>query len=304
MDFTSDSRLGSQQPAELSGSASASTTASTGGLDTEQERVLQLQDRRDALLQQRQALKQELQSLESESQAEGRSQDTVFRRTALLDLAELVPTSRPRSATIVTQDGSTQVKEELRHKYDCLPLLNMDVRLQYLQEQYPHVSLSLQEDTRTLRAEFHRMAQDPFQVLLKLHEGGAIFSQNVRWNLGPLEAKGNPTAVLQGCYEFDRLRCRRQELFDEISSFAAPKGITSHTSGSLLTLERSALALELRFEIDVQDYLPFPHTRLEARLLKENVPVSSPNVQSLLEGLMEEYGVLQGFLELCRACFT
>ncbi|CDF90904.1 uncharacterized protein ZBIST_2576 [Zygosaccharomyces bailii] len=299
MDFTSDSKLGSQHSAE----PSASTTASVTGLDAEQERVLELQDRRDELLERRRTLREEVERLEGEQQGIGIGRDTVFRRTALLDLAELVPESNPKLPSVLTLDGSTEVEEELRYKHDCLPLLNMDLRLKYLKEMYPHVSLSMQ-DSRTLVAEFHRMAQDPFQLQLKLSGGEVTLSENVRWVLGPLKTMQNPTAVLQGCYEFDRLRCRREMLFQEISTFAGSKGISSHTSGSLLSLERGALNLQFRFEIDIQEKFLFPHTRLESRLLKNSIPVSTPDVQSVLEGLMQEYGVLPGIVELCKACFT
>ncbi|GAV54838.1 hypothetical protein ZYGR_0AS01610 [Zygosaccharomyces rouxii] len=296
MDFTSDSRVGSQsgRPQEEVPSGSSSGSSE---LNPEQELLLRLQDAKDSLLSKRNALVREIGTLQS------KESPVEYKRTALLDLAELVPTSssvRETKSSTAFQDGSTAVQEELRHKHDCLPLLNMDLRLSYLRETYPYASLVL-VDSSNLHVEFTRRPNDYFQLDLQLPQGPAVLSTNVRWPLRKLEGCSNPTAILQGCYEFDRLRCKRDGIFQQIWSSLQAKGVSHRISGSLLSLWRNDLLLQLRLEIEIKDL--FPQTHLQARLFKNEKPLSSPDVQRILQGLMQEYGVVRGVLELCRSCF-
>lgn len=298
MDFTSDSRAGSQSipPQEDIPGSSSSSSGSSSQLNPEHERLLRLQDVKASLLAKRNALVKEIETLQS------KEPPIEYRRTALLDLAELVPASDGETRSPVGfQDGYTAVQEELKYKHDCLPLLNMDLRLSYLQETYPYASLVL-VDSSNLHIEFTRRADDHFRLILQLPQGPAVLSNNVRWPLRKLENCSNPTTILQGCYEFDRLRCKRDEVFQQIWSSLQSKGVFYRISGSLLSLWRNNLLLQLRFEIEIEDL--FPHTHLNARLFKNEIPLSSPDVQHVLQGLMQEYGVVQGVLELCRSCFT
>ncbi|CAR28427.1 ZYRO0F03718p [Zygosaccharomyces rouxii] len=292
MDFTSDSRVGSQSGVVQEDAASSSSSSE---LNPEHERLLRLQDVKDSLLAKRNALVKEMETLQS------KEPPVEFKRTALLDLAELVPTSgKEIKSSVGFQDGSTAVPDELRYKHDCLPLLNMDLRLSYLRDTYPYASLML-IDSSNLHVEFTRRPNDYFQLDLQLPQGPALLSTNVRWPLRKLENCSNPTAILQGCYEFDRLRCRRDEIFQQIWSSLQSKGVFHRISGSLLSLSRNDLLLQLRLEIEIKDL--FPQTHLNVRLFKNEIPLSSPDVQDILQGLMQEYGVMRGVLELCKSCF-
>lgn len=295
MDFTSDSRIESRLGGSQEGSSNSDGDSSRSELDPEHERLLQLQDTRDSLLAKRNALVREVESLQS------RGTSVEFKRTALLDLAELVPGSakKPERATAL-QDGSTGVGDEIRYKHDCLPLLNMDLRISYLRDTYPCAELEL-VDSSVLRVEFTRRQHDYFQVELELPQGPVRLSKNVRWPLRGLESCSNPTSVLQGCYEYDRLRCRRDQLFEMAWSSLQSRGVSHRIGGSLLSLWRNDVLLQLRFEIQFRDV--FPQTKLDARLFKHGASLFSPNVHEILQGLMQEYGVTQGVLELCRSCF-
>lgn len=295
MDFTSDSRIGShsEAPEEVPGS-NISSSDDSGELNPEQERLLQLQDVKDSLLGKRNALVKEIEMLES------KETPVEYKRTALLDLAELVPkaSSEIKSSTKF-QDGSTSVEDELRYKHDCLPFLNMDSRLSYMRETYPYANFEM-GGTSNLQVEFTRRPNDYFQLELQLPEGPAVLSSNVRWPLRKLEDCSNPTAILQGCYEYDRLRCKRDEIFHQIVSSLRSKDVSYRISGSLLSLWKNDLLLQLRQEIENNGF--FPETHLSVRLFKNAIPLSSPDVQHILEGLMVEYGVVRGILELCRSC--
>lgn len=306
MDFTSDSTVRHSSPAV---SEPSSESQDLSELDLQ---ALRLQEQRNSLLSRRNALLQEIQTLRRRKQASSGAHDEVDAR--LLDLVLLAPSKgrekRPTAST-GTLDGSSELQRELAAKYDTLPLLNMQLRLGCLEQLYKHVDLqasAIDQTTVEVRARFK--ASEPFQVDLRLHYDGDVLhkcdltlSDNVRWPLRALLECGNPSRILLGCFEFDRLRSRRSALFaalsQEMARFAGlVRVVCAETCLTVSRFVSPRATLKLRFTIDLDGF--WPSSRVLASLVDgQDAPV---DVAGVTDGLLREYGLQAGLLQLCKAC--
>lgn len=300
MDFTSDSVRHSSVASEARNSRSSSRSSSSNDLSELDLRTLKLQEQRNSLLSRRNGLLQEIQSLKSRAHTTHEETDA-----RLLDLVLL--TSGKEKASAITIDGS-DLEKELQAKYDTLPLLNMQLRLETLRKLYQYVDLSVSssDDIVEAHARFYR-STEPFDLDLRLnykgetlYECGVEVSRNVQWPLRSLLKCKNPSRILLGCFEYDRLRCGRDELFNhiqgEMGRFASLVTITR--TESALTLHRFATPeakLTIRYTIEFEEFLP--SSRIQTSLQDGQIDISA-----VTSGLLKEYGLRLGLLQLCKAC--
>lgn len=300
MDFTSDSTV-KNSSAGVSEPSSESNELSELDL-----RALRLGEQRNALLSKRNALLQEVNALKSRSRSSAAHEDVDAR---LLDLVLLAPSPTTESPAI-TIDGNSDLQKELAAKYDTLPLLNMPLRLACLRKLYQHVDLhvSTVDDAVEVHARFQRA--EPFQVALRLRYDGEILeechldlSPSVQWELRSLLDCKNPSRILLGCFEFDRISYRRSvllaELRQEMVRFASLVSITP--TANSLTLQRFVTpqaTFTVRFTIELDGF--WPSSNVSTSLVNgQNVAI---DIRSIAQGLFEEYGLHLGLLQLCKAC--
>lgn len=182
----------------------------------------------------------------------------------LSSMKQLTVEPRPKPIHIT---GTSSLQEELSVKYDTLPLLNMKLRLRYLQKYlYPFVNLRIhnldeEDDNRyEVIAKFKRSSKLPFQIKFKIDydtkedSNGQLnqfkileISRRVRlcferilYDNGTLLIE-NPVTLLFFCLEFDRL---------------------THTCDTLITLIRNKFQNRLRYTEDIED-LELKHIKFQ-----------------------------------------
>lgn len=281
MDFTSDIVPPSSEKRTPSSDISRGSSASSELLTEDEKKRLYLQEVKENLLKEREALwdeevslRRELDKLERERFMQGVSSDSSgfeseFEEDALnnnnnnddegynieeadtnaakifLDLMLLSSKKQqmidpgPRAIQI---DGASSLQKELSVKYDTLPLLNMKLRLRYLQKYlYPFVNLRVnnldeENDGRyEVTAKFKRNTKYPFHIKFRIDYGtkddsnGQLnqfkileISRRVRlcferifYDEGTLLIQ-NAVTLLFFCLEFDRLTSTCDKLIAQI----------------------------------------------------------------------------------------
>lgn len=316
MDFTSDStvRRSSVTPVDKENSNSSSL------VDENDLRVIRLHEEKESLLSKRNDILDEIDSLSQElkksPKTDDRSADDIDAR--LIDLI-LLAKDPPKAASIVHIDGQTDLKKELATKYDTLPIMNMQLRLKYLQDLYVDVKLEKDralsdnnESIVSVRATFSRST--PFDIWLTLRYKDETLlqcdlqkiSKAIEWNLKPLMGCHNPSRILLGCFEFDKIRHRRSTIFEELIQAMSPYTSLVEVARELeckLILKRLGgieSLLQITFLIDFNEADFLPNTIVTATLAKgENNFIDIDGIKS---GLIKEYGLSVGLKELCKAC--
>lgn len=329
MDFTSDSTVPRQNTgSDLVSRSRSHSSSSSHGLNDNDLRLIHLQEQKDSLLSKRNSLLQEIDTysiqLKSPTSVLPHEDADVDVDSLLMDLIQQLSSSRDdptaQRAQVIAIDGNSDVQTELKSKYDTLPLLNMDLRLKYLSScLYPHVILqtTISDDVTIMHATYNRIANSSFTIHIRLRYRENILLQcqleyitnSVKWNLKPLTACHNPTSILLGCYEFDKIRSKRLAIFEAIMEALSPyTSVSVNTATSSLTLQRQGLHLKLQisFIIDFGDgsmnYLMFPNSVVTSQLFKSGKLVTDPVTNGIQNSLIEEYGISKGLIELCKAC--
>lgn len=325
MDFTSDSTGPRQNTgSDLVSGSNSNSSSSSHGLNDNDLRIIHLQEQKDSLLSKRNSLLQEINTytLQLNSPTSVLShKDAGDVDSLLMDLVQLSSRDANPRAEVTTVDGDSDVQKELKSKYDTLPLLNMDLRLKYLSSYlYPHVILhtTISDDVTIIHATYNRIPNSPFTIHVHLrYEENTLLqcrlehiTNSVKWNLKPLIACHNPTSILLGCYEFDRIRYKRLAIFKGIIAALSPHTSvsvtsTNNTDASSLILQRQGLHLKLQinFIIDFgESSMIFPNSVVTSKLFKNEKLVTKPVTNGIQNSLIEEYGISRGLIELCKAC--
>lgn len=297
MDFTSDSKQ-STTPAPSSVTQSSDIVLNQADL-----KLLDLQNEKERLISQRNLLLDEIDNYRTQLHRPKSAEDG---KVLLQDLLTSINTNETHR--VVTLDGNSDALLELKHKYDTLPLLNMDLRLRYIREfLYPDVDLLVEGDRITA---VYCSSKQNFSVQLQLQHEDDVLTQckvleasgSVKWALKPLLESRNPASILLGCHEFDRIRLKVSSIIDYLLDNLADYGQIklSRDQNSLQALRDDfKICLKLGFSVSFTSFLPSTH--ISSVLRKEEQYIE---IEDIKVGLIEEYGVNMGLLQLCKTCLN
>ncbi|KAL3235528.1 Ctf19p [Nakaseomyces bracarensis] len=351
MDFTSDL-------VETSSSIFASTESGSSDhvedadvtVSAEEMRRLELEERKKELLEERNTLLREVDGYEREI-GELRKRGGVVRvdKNAMDTLVDVLGFSRKQEQaqelerlldnsqrTRAVLHGGSSVQEELNNKFDSLPLLNMNLRLRYLQEYlYRDVEIRLRnkrkeqghdpaESVIDAQLSFRRFSTIPFEVhilirydevsqTLKEFTIGEI-SKEVELQLQPLRTLRNPSFFLMACFEFDKVRARRYKILETLVQKYRKRIFKCEHSRNgenavfetLDVMKGRKVSLridfQIAFEVKKLQYTPYPTSRLSYELNKDDKRVMVSEVETIASGLIREYGLDKGLDELLNVC--
>ncbi|OXB43652.1 hypothetical protein B1J92_F02035g [Nakaseomyces glabratus] len=365
MEFTSDLEQRKQQDKSSSSIFASSTTenevssSDSEGINDAVERSrisedelkkLELIEKKNELLEKRNQLLTEVNQLERESVEMIDKANKTIDKNALDVLNDLLSFSQKQSQDLevnklingeslerlsssVNVHGDTSVDDELKNKYDSLPLLNMKLRLKYLSQYlYKDIKIIITSNSKnegsnvSLNVElyFQRFENITFSVTIKIvyDEVNEVMkdftiisvSDQVRLAVQPLLQVRNPSFFLLACFEFDKIRQRRfiilrrlrDKFIKRVKTCELPRSgeyILLHTHDSLKERDISLrIDFQVFFEARKLSYSPFPTSRLTYELKKNGKRMLDNMVENIADGLIKEYGVEKGLEELCNAC--
>ncbi|AGO13837.1 AaceriAGL029Wp [[Ashbya] aceris (nom. inval.)] len=343
MDFTSDlnSRDGSNDSSAAGRSSPAPAGQLSSGqefMNDDEIQISNLQETKDALLQQRAKLlsllanrKKELAAVQHRNvnirQQQAKVGESLIPKDpgGLLELfTKALNTSAGPAEKKTTRghiNGASQLEEELLNKYDVLPLLNRNLRLAALVRSCPHMRIE-SANPSDMRIRYLVDYQD--QELFQLHCNIDIDSSTgyVRsfsdvklmfdtpaHTLELLKEytnkTGNVAYLLFGCSEYTRLCCRRNAVLLSLQDSACktiPHLKVVQHSTDLIRFAKHSWQIEVRFDILFnEERLPFPSSSIKVTLYKNGAMME--DVQDILNGLIREYGVKEGILQLIRSLY-
>ena len=229
-------------------------------------------------------------------------------------------------------DGRSAVQQELLSKYDTLPLINLDLRLRYLREYlYSNIELqvlsseleSIDVTSTTLKVDF---INSKLTIQLKLSYDRILatlvdfqvlsVSNNYKLKLKPLlvSCENNPNLLLFCCNELDRLVAKRLFMLRDVQdTYKSQLKISRlfNSDESLLLVsrvpqdDRTLRIIRLRIDFNIyfnrDSKFPLPSSQISAKLWKDDRLILNED-NSILKGLINEYGVLSGLKEFSRSC--
>lgn len=321
-------------------------------LKDDDRKILELQDLKEQLLHERNNLLEEVESLRAEYNrtdistpnddnriVEDDSKETIEQTGSIDDnaanvLMDLMLMANQDKVEIEEEkivkhiDGTSDLNTELSSKYDTLPLLNMDLRLKYLQKYlYPHMNLWVDQlkddDQRTIDAtiQFGRNVTNPFSLRFEVrynstHEKLELFevvdvSDNIHMLLQPWLKIKNPTILLFGLSELDRIIFKRNELLEYMHSkygrSLSVKEPMSHLYSSCRTLiiQNKRFNREIQLIVDIRhftqnnsSFLSIPQLEIRLLLRQNTIEVTEPNINKIYNELLQEYGLKKTLTEL------
>lgn len=335
MDFTSD--VGSTAtPPRRKMFVSSSDSDGSDLLDPQEQELLKLQDVKDALLAERSKKLAELESLQKKLQhtlpREVEATDVVppdaNGDNLLVDL--IVMSSHTREAQYeqkVHIDGSSGVQEELKWKYDTLPIMNMRARLHYLTDlTYPHASVDIEHTDAThiyIHYQFHKFAARPLEITisgeivrdtdaqneqltnLQFYDVSSWFKLILRSIIPQDFVQGFPHAILFYCHEFDRLQFERYQLInflrDKYGKRLRVSARNIDASVEIVELQSlkdiDALKLSIEFSIASQathhntQSLNYYYPRLNIHLMLSQYGQEIKSIDEIFIKLINLYGI-------------
>ncbi|CAI1803412.1 hypothetical protein SEUBUCD646_0P02610 [Saccharomyces eubayanus] len=315
-------------------------------LDDEELRALRLQEEKEALLTRRNTLLQEIQSYQNvlmkENAAKQPSGD-ILQNDITQDFLDLISISSSKPNHVVNDrkrvqniNGLTGLQKELITKYDTLPLLNMNLRLSYLRDQtYPHLQVSVKSRNRVNNGEieilvvnfkFCRNTMNPFEIQFKMlyNFGDSTLqkweilriSTNIKLKTKQLFATRNFQNCLLSLYEFDKMKSKKIEIFQNLINLLKKKTkCYLANNGDSLIVERvfregrlTTIKLQINFIIVMPSgrgkppncFLPM--SKISINLWKGGERFNQLNLDEICHGLIMEYGVKAGLKEVCNVC--
>lgn len=260
MDFTSDI-VADETLSKRKIFVSSSDSETNDLLDPQEQELLRLQDLKEELLNQRvnkfvelENLQKQLQNtvpLRSKQGIDGGSLEDRNRidQNANNLLVDLIVMSSQNRASIqdkdIHLDGMNNVNDELKWKYDTLPIMNMNLRLKHLTElTYPDTEISIERldnDTKQgdqgsiknnilIHYTFQKFRSNPLTITvsgeiikdmetqdeqltsLQFYDVCNWFKLILRSIIPQNFINSFPHAILFFCHEFDRLQFERHEL--------------------------------------------------------------------------------------------
>ncbi|AAS54461.1 AGL029Wp [Eremothecium gossypii ATCC 10895] len=343
MDFTSDlnsrdSSNGSSAGGRSSSSPAGQLSSGQEFMNDDEIQISNLQETKDALLQQRAKLlalvanrKKELAAVQQRS-ANARQQQTDAEESlipkdpgGLLELfTKALNTSTglaEKRSTRTQINGASQLEEELLNKYDVLPLLNRNLRLAALVRSCPHMRIeSANPSDMRIRYLVDYQDEDLFQLHCNIDIDSStgyvrsfsdvqLISDMPEHTLGLLKEytirTGNIAYLLFGCNEYTRLCIRRNAVLSSLQDSACktiPHLKVVQHSMDLIKFAKNSWQIEVRFDVlFIEERLPFPSSNIQATLYKNGAMME--DVQDILNGLIREYGVKEGILQLIRSLY-
>ncbi|EDO15338.1 hypothetical protein Kpol_1011p8 [Vanderwaltozyma polyspora DSM 70294] len=229
-------------------------------------------------------------------------------------------------------DGASPLQIELLSKYDTLPLLNMDLRIRYLEEYlYPNVNVEIVSEelenidvTNTTIKVYWKFTKielilnlsydTTLQILLKFDI--LSISENYKLKLMPLidSCKDNPTLLLFFTNQYDKLLQKRNSIFKELQDTFQRQlkscNIVNNQESLVLTNImkgsddlRKTIKLQIDFNIQfsIDSKFTLPTSKINSKLWSDHNLILV-NDNTILYGLIKEYGVLQGLKEYTKTC--
>lgn len=229
-------------------------------------------------------------------------------------------------------DGTSDLQDELTSKYDTLPLLNMNLRLRYLKEYlYPFIKLETKEKkdvnvnkeievTSSLRRNKKCPITAKFQVnydtkdeKLVLFDLVELSPSRVRLNMREFieRHKRNPTMILFCLNEYDRVLWKREELLRDITEKYKSWIVSSSIENtvSYTDIERVIIIknfkqhnneLHISVKITINKNTIIPQTKINLNLYRNGIQILKPDINSILNGLMKEYGLQMSILQIIQ----
>ncbi|CCE62700.1 hypothetical protein TPHA_0D00560 [Tetrapisispora phaffii CBS 4417] len=312
-------------------------------LDEEQKKVLELEELKEQLLLKRRNLVSQIDGLKATVNAEkkkkliqGRNLDSNSNELLL----SLMLTSNRFNTSIGDErkdpiqkiDGLSSIQKELLHKFDTLPLLNVDLRLKYL-EDYLFTNVDVQVISNELANDdivhstivfFFKLSDLSITLTLKYDQVLGILeefeivsiSDNYALNIMPIvkSCTNNPNLFLFFCFEYDKLIGKRNTIMNEVLTAIKNRLMKYEMLNDNETLvlynqvlqddgELAIIKLELNYLIafnDTDSNFRLPSTKIEQSLWKDDQLITNNN--DIMNSLMKEYGVFEGLKEYCKSC--
>ncbi|CCF57756.1 hypothetical protein KAFR_0D01100 [Kazachstania africana CBS 2517] len=345
MDFTSDitSEHSSVSDGGINAGLDQSSELDSVLMDENEKKFLKLQEEKDLLLKRRDSLINEVDTLkrkleETPDLVEEPNIASGVDQNAANILIDLMLLSSSKSSPIFDEEsvdkirsinGNSSLQEELKMKFDTLPLLNMKLRLRYLQKLlYPNLQLRVTRDkdgsTREIEVvvvdcQFKKFNKNaPIKLNFEMQYDSKQeklldfkimdVSNNVKLELSSAirKYKENPTILLFYFTEYDRILYMRQKLIEEIikkHSIYIKDVIDAidYTNGKITLKLSSQNELHIIFEITSEDGYIIPKLRIKFEIFKKNgQKVVNPNVNDIFNSLIKEYGLIKSIHEIIR----
>ncbi|AET41134.1 Ctf19p Ecym_7296 [Eremothecium cymbalariae DBVPG len=215
-------------------------------------------------------------------------------------------------------DGKSSLEDELASKYDALPLLNQQLRLDTLRRSCPYMMVE-EVNLPYTRISYELGPNNSFTLEYELHvdtSTGQLQSlknirlpPNIRSKTHTLveyaESTMNIGYLLFGLSEFSRLCNLRKEVLANMGQAvtgAILNILIVEQTEETIVFEKLFWKFKIEYSVHFdKDMLPLPYSVVLVTLFKNSA--KTRDVQPIADALIQEYGVVEGIVQFIKSLY-